>query len=763
MQISLDYYRILGIPIQAELNLIEQAYQDRILQLPHKGYSEYAITSRNNLFQQAYNVLKDNESRLEYESSFFSSVTETEDLIEDEEETEESIGVSDENLDVVRDTNIEIDESLFIGALITLLDLGEYELVITLSQPYLKDKSSLNNFSDQEEQISIIEQDLVLSVVLAYLELAREQWQEKQYESASHSLAESYQLLFQEDLFSNLRKEIKQDLGKLRPYQILELLTKEDADIHGRQKGIKLLKEMFNLRGGIESQVTDESGLDIDGFLRFIQQIRVYLTPEEQQVLFEEEAQRPSPAAGYLAAYAGIARGFTERRPEFIIRAKNSLISLTIHQDVYLEQSICALLLGQTAEAEFSLSQSREKKVISYIQEMSQGSPDLLPGLCIYTEKWLQTEVFPQFKNLASKNYSLQEYFANDRVQAYLETITNPLSNDSEDSQSQEFISPELELPFDIEQTSHQSYSFTQFNDLKEQTDYEEQIINENYTSSSTSDLSEINLSSGDVENDKISLLVSDEEDNEDLIGFNDFLEAEIEEDQNPSQNSSYNVTAENPSIKQETNYVAKAPQTSINPQTKTSSESDNNLIIGSLLGLLFLIAIAFGASKLLLSSESSEDKLQISISEPLIELPPNSGETVNQKMDKLDQDTALKIINQWLNAKAQATGPEYNSGELTKILTEPQLSRWVANSRDLRNKNAYKRYEHQVKVESAKVNPQDVTQGIVTAKISEKSQYYRNGALIPSLSYEENLLVKYELIKDGDRWLIKNSQIIKN
>lgn len=139
-------------------------------------------------------------------------------------------------------------------------------------------------------------------------------------------------------------------------------MNREDSDIDGRQKGIKLLRKMFNSRGGIENQIIDESGLDVDGFLRFIQQIRVYLTPEEQQVLFEEEAQRPSPAAGYLAAYAGIARGFTERRPEFIIRAKNSLISLTIHQDVYLEQSICALLLGQTAEAEFSLSQSREKR-----------------------------------------------------------------------------------------------------------------------------------------------------------------------------------------------------------------------------------------------------------------------------------------------------------------------------------------------------------------------------------------------------------------
>lgn len=755
MQIPLDYYRILGIPIQAELNLIEQAYQDRILQLPHNGYSEYAITSRNSLLQQAYNILQDDVSRLEYESSFFSSVIDN----EEEEETEKSIEILEENLDIVKEINIDIDETLFIGALIILLDLGEYELVITLSKPYLQDQSLLTNFSDQEEEISIIEQDLALSVVLAYLELAREQWQEKQYESASYSLAQSYELLFQKDLFSHLRKEIKQDLGKLRPYQILELLTKDDDDIYARQKGIKLLKEMLNSRGGIESQVTDESGLNIDAFLRFIQQIRVYLTAEEQQILFEQEAQRPSPAAGYLAAYAGIARGFTQRKPEFIIRAKNSLISLTIHQDVYLEQSICALLLGQTAEAEFSLSQSQEKKVLSYIQEMSQGSPDILPGLCLYTEKWLQTEVFPQFRNLASENYSLQEYFDNDRVQTYLETITKPLTNDLESNQS--FASPEIELPLHNQNTSNQSYSFIQFNELKDQTDYEQQIINENYNPSHINATSEINHGSNDLETENLSLIVSDEPENEDLISLNDFLEAKVDdENENPSQHSS-SAMEENTSMAKESQVIAKTVEGEL--KSKKNNDSGNNtvLIIGSFLGLFFLIGIAFAASKLLLSPESSNNKLQISITDPLIELPPTQEQIVNDNTGKLNQTTATQIINQWLSAKSLATGPEYNTSELTKILIQPQTSRWITNSRDLRNKNAYRRYEHQIKVESVQVNPQNETQGFIVAKIDEKSQYYRNGALIPSLSYQENLLVEYELIKENDRWLIKNIKII--
>ncbi|BAQ66508.1 IMS domain-containing protein [Geminocystis sp. NIES-3709] len=744
MQISLDYYRILGVPLEADSELIEQAYNDRIIQLPHKGYTEYAINSRKKIIQLAYDVLSQEESRLEYESSFLPSSLETEELTGELEETVQSQNLLDTDLDILPEINIEIEENLFIGALIVLLDLGEYELILTLAQPYLNDRYSLNIFAEKEEEVNQVLQDLVLTIVLAYLELAREQWQEKEYEAASNSLKKAYDLLFKEDLFSDLRKEIKQDLGKLMPYEILELLTRENNSISERQKAIDLLKSMLKARGGIESHKIDDSGLNIDSFLRFIQQIRVYLSAEEQQNLFEEEAQRPSPAAGYLAAYAGIARGFTERKPEFIIRAKNSLISLTIHQDVYLEQSICALLLGQTAEAEFSLSQSREKGVISYIQEVSQESPDLLPGLCAYTEKWLQTEVFPQFKNLNGENPSLQNYFEDDRVQSYLETITNPpLKDDSS--------SPELELPMDNKNES--SYSFTQFNALKEQTDYEEQIINENYGENVTPS-SEIEVSGNELENQNVSLLVENEivQNDEDLVGFDDFLSSEAEED----HSSSHSTTTTNlsPSVKDKEDEI---PPEKISDSKKKNSKF---FLIPLIVLLLLFGTIAVFASRILFNEE--KNKLEISLSEPLIELPVKNLPP-EDLIDKLDNSNALEIINQWLKAKATATGPEYNPGELTKILTEPMLSKWVGNSRDLRSRNAYRRYEHKVSIESAQVNPQNLTEGIITARVEEKSQYYRNGALVPSLSYQDNLLIKYDLIKENNQWLIKDVKIMKN
>jgi hypothetical protein len=67
---------------------------------------------------------------------------------------------------------------------------------------------------------------------------------------------------------------------------------------------------MLQERGGIDGTSADQSGLNVDDFLRFVQQLRSYLTAEEQQELFEAESQRPSAVATYLAVYALLARGF---------------------------------------------------------------------------------------------------------------------------------------------------------------------------------------------------------------------------------------------------------------------------------------------------------------------------------------------------------------------------------------------------------------------------------------------------------------------
>ena len=72
MRIPLDYYQILGIP-ESDLSELEQAYQDRLLQLPQQEYSAAAIESRKRLITTAYQVLSDPLQRSQYQASRMST------------------------------------------------------------------------------------------------------------------------------------------------------------------------------------------------------------------------------------------------------------------------------------------------------------------------------------------------------------------------------------------------------------------------------------------------------------------------------------------------------------------------------------------------------------------------------------------------------------------------------------------------------------------------------------------------------------------
>lgn len=423
MRIPLDYYRILGLPIQATAEQLQQAYRDRTLQLPRREYSEAAIAARKSLVDEAYEVLSNPEERQAYDARFLAKSYDIALEEPDDELGEEAAGAADgSNGNADAYTSIDIADHQLVGALLILQELGEYELVIKLGRPYLS-SGNIDLHSGQFGDPTTALADIVLTVALACLELGREQWQQGLYEGAADSLDTGQDLLQREALFENLRREIVADLYKLRPYRILELLALPETYLNDRQRGLRLLQQMLQERQGIDGNGNDQSGLGIDDFLRFIQQLRGYLTVAEQQTLFEAEARRPSAVAIYLAVYALLARGFAQQQPFLVRRAKQMLIQLSDRQDVHLEQAVCALLLGQTEEASRALELSQEYEPLAFIREHSQDAPDLLPGLCLYAERWLQQEVFPHFRDLATQTASLKDYFANEQVQAYLEEL----------------------------------------------------------------------------------------------------------------------------------------------------------------------------------------------------------------------------------------------------------------------------------------------------------------------------------------------------
>ncbi|MEK0183016.1 J domain-containing protein, partial [Microcoleus anatoxicus] len=440
MLIPLDYYRILGLPIQATAEQLQQAHRDRTLQLPRREYSEVAIVARKQLLDEAYAVLSDSEGRKAYDASFLAKTYDRESeagilgqhprlkastgaatvLQEAETDWQES-GVLDATPDP-HTPSIEIDDNQFVGVLLVLQELGEYELVQKLGRPYLNNGSSAiaqGRFGDPQ----LVRPDIVLTIALSCLELGREQWQQGQYQNATKSLDAGQELLLRESLFPSVRGEMQTDIYKLRPYNILQLLSLPEEKVSERRQGLKILREMLEERGGIDGSDDDRSGLGIEDFLRFVQQLRKHLTSSEQQTLFEAEASRPSAVGTYLSVYTLLAQGFAARQPSMIRRAKLMLMQLGRRQDVHLEKAVCSLLLGQTEEASRALELSSEKEPLAFIRENSQDSPDLLPGLCLYAEHWLQEEVFPHFRDLAKQSVSLKDYFADPKVQAYLESL----------------------------------------------------------------------------------------------------------------------------------------------------------------------------------------------------------------------------------------------------------------------------------------------------------------------------------------------------
>ncbi len=789
MRIPLDYYRILGLPTQATPEQLQQAHRDRSAQLPRREFSDSVIAARRQLLDQAYGVLLDPEQRQVYEASLAAS----------NRDSLSPTGSPDKAPSV---PSLEIRDDLMPGALLLLLELGEYELVFQLSQACLVPSSQ---FAPSGQSTPRNNPDVVLTQALAALELGREQWQQGKYEAAALSLQQGQELLLREGLFASVRGEIQAELYKLRPYRILELLALQSEDSsRERQRGLLLLQEMLEERGGIDGSGNDRSGLNIDDFLRFIQQLRSYLSAAEQQALFEDEARRPSAVATYLAVYALLARGFAQRQPALIRRARGMLVRLGQRQDVHLEQSVCALLLGQTEEANRSLELSREYKPLAFIRQHSQGSPDLLPGLCLYGERWLQDEVFPHFRDLANQRASLKDYFADDQVQAYLEAL--PMSSDSEPEWNVAHAGSRPELvrpvvPLASGTTGGGRPGSVPIATLNPPSRLEPLHEAGNATGQSHSRLGSQNgtLATSRDRGGPLSDLPS---------------VAEL-----PARRPRGTATIERPSVD---SFMGRRPS------NRGKRLHPLRILFVVVLGLLLFgigvwILQAVVRAVLRPVGPAAGEQPVVHLERPLLELPPTTGAgQVPSVSDSgpLTAAVAEQVIQAWQAAKARAMGSEHDLSVLDGILSDPSLSEWQTKATNLKDENAYWQYElKRLDIEALEINgepvaldgsqpspdvalpselsrpdaatpaatlppvptpeatpeatPDTASQATpsapaegdvarVVAVIGEARRYFADGTEDSSLAADSEYRAEYELVRQGGKWLIRSAQALE-
>ncbi|MBF2027542.1 MAG: DUF4101 domain-containing protein [Oscillatoriales cyanobacterium C42_A2020_001] len=700
MRIPLDYYRILGLPIQATSEQLRQAHRDRTLQLPRREYSDAAISARKQLLDQAYSVLSSSDQRQTYDSGFLAKTYDLAaesnlglDGIQSDRLLEDPVGLDPHT------PSIEIEDDQFIGALLILQELGEYELVLKLGRPFLTGGSaSLRDYKYGDP--NIVFSDIVLTVALACLELGREQWQQGQYENAAEALETGQQLLLREGLFVNVRGEIQADLYRLRPYRILELLSLPEECVQERQLGMELLEDMLSERSGIDGAENDQSGLNVDDFLKFIQQLRSYLTAEEQKYLFQREANRPSAVATYLSVYALLAQGFAERQPELVHQAKQYLVPLSDRQDVHLERAICSLLLGQTEDASQDLELSQEQESIGFIRQHSYSSPDLLPGLCLYTERWFHDEVFPHFRDLAHCRISLKDYFADRHVQNYLEALPSeaiPLEQPVRLQSARDAV-PQSQAgrainakQSGIDERGTVGSSYSTLSEREGGLDHDALIATARARIASRTNTATLNSEGrfvGGVSTAERIAQSSDEE-----------------ADLSSQPRSQWSRSRGEP-LKDGESSDSMPPRSKVGdrPTRSRSTGSPGWLIPASaLLGILLLGAIGTWLFKTWQSSRQSAAQIDeaplVQLDKPLIELTADVTDLT--EIATIDNDAAKQLISLWLTAKSKAMGSTHDIAALDKILIDPKLSEWRSAAEEAKRDGWYRNYKHDLTVES--------------------------------------------------------------
>ena len=782
MRIPLDYYRILGLPIQAPPEQLTQAHHDRTRQMPRREYSENALASRRSLLDEAYGILSDPAQRSAYDERFLTT------------QVESDLMASPLASLAEQTAHIDIAEDNLVGALLILQELGEYELVLKVGRPYLSSGRlssggtglKSGQFGDPQVALS----DTVLTIAFACLELGREHWQQGQHETAAEALETGEELLVREGLFEGIRAEIQSDLLRLRPYRILELLALPEPEyVRDRRKGLNLLQDMLRERDGVDGAGDDQSGLTMDDFLRFIQQLRSYLTAEEQQVLFEEEARRPSAVATYLAIYALIARGFAEHQPALIRRAKHLLSKLSVRQDVHLEQSVCALLLGQTEEANRLLELSQEYEPIAFIREHSQGSPDWLPGLCLYAERWVGGEVFPHFRDLSEHRASLKDYFADDQVQSYLEELPVEVSEgfagvSALAGRSMSTGATGAANPWSSDETLEFGSATAVGGSRGAATSSPASrsrrgsVVTDSMAAPSTRSPSASEGNDSMETAERVSFGHRSADRGAVRAALSSGLVAgvagvAIAQNSASSHRSSQHIQTPHQGMAQNSNAIDRPvvsspapPRTPLGerPRPRTTGRSNPKsklkwalpLWFPWALGLAGVMAMGFGMSRWWRSAPAAIVSTPTPTPTVALATAGIPGQPVPIQGD-LNAATAKQILELWFTTKKAAMGPGYAIAQLDQALSEPKLSVWRKEAGDAQRDGAHVEYEHAIEVKKLDVNPTDPNRASITANVRELRKYYEGSAMKEDQT--DDLQLRYSLVRQNNQWKISDWQ----
>ncbi len=387
MELPIDHFRLLGVSPSANAEEVLRAFQLRLDRPPKQGFTYEVLAQRSELLRLSADLLSNPAERQSYELA----------LIEGS-------------------SGLELSSNREVAGLLLLWESNASLQAFKLAKKALQPPQAPALGSGRES-------DLTLIAALACRDASIEEQACRRYASGADLLQEGIQLLQRMGKLVEERKTLESDLETLLPYRILDLLSRDKEDEISHQEGLMLLEDFVNKRGGLEGKRNSEkiAGLHQNDFELFFLQIRKFLTAKEQSKIYVNWYRRGSEDAGFLAAFALIAYGFSSRKPELLQEARKYLRNININGFDPMPLIGCLdLLLGDVTQAESRFRSSTDEKLKDWLDNYPG---ETLGALCDYCRNWLKKDVLVGFSDVELKAVNLDDWFASQEVQVYVEQL----------------------------------------------------------------------------------------------------------------------------------------------------------------------------------------------------------------------------------------------------------------------------------------------------------------------------------------------------
>jgi len=387
LELPLDHFRLIGVSPSATSEEILRAFQLRLDKTPDEGFTYEVLTQRSELLRLTADLLTDPESRREYE-----------------------------NLLLNGNSGLDFSSNREVAGLILLWESGSPKEAFKITRKALQPPQTPALGSSREA-------DLTLLAALTARDSAIQEQQLRSYSNAADFLHEGIQLLQRMGKLGDIRKELEEDLVALLPYRILDLLSRDLNDQESHKKGLSMLENLIIKRGGLEGNNKSEykDYLNQQEFEAFFQQIKPFLTVQEQIDLFLELQKRGSLEAGFLAFLSLTAIGFSRRKPEKLFEARRILKKLNLSGLDSMPLVGCLdLLLADIDQASARFSSSSDENLRDWLNNYPGNK---LEAICIFCKNWLENDVLVGYRDIDSTVVDLDSWFEDREIQEFIEKL----------------------------------------------------------------------------------------------------------------------------------------------------------------------------------------------------------------------------------------------------------------------------------------------------------------------------------------------------